>query len=255
MSFDSEVSLPSAVTQANFGIGTLDRRGICGSNGGMEKPATTRRRLPRVVRVIRARPRLFIAALLAIALSLLLPTDWRVSTRALVGWDMGVAIYVTGAFIIMARADVARIRRRAAILDEGRIAILVVVVGAALASLGGIVAQLGVNRAAGHLAVATITILLSWTLVHIIFALHYAHEFYAAKPRGGGLTFPGGEDPDYWDFLYFSLVIGMTSQVSDVAVTGRTIRRTVAAHGVVSFLFNAALIALTVNIAASALAG
>jgi uncharacterized membrane protein len=222
----------------------------------MEKPATpVRRRMPKVVRVVRARPRLFIAAALAAALSLVLPAQWRVSTRVLVGWDVAVAFYVVGAFILMAGADVARIRRRAAILDEGRLAILVVVVGAAVASLGGIVAQLGGERAAAHLALATVTILLSWTLVHVIFALHYAHEFYAEKPRGGGLTFPGGEEPDYWDFLYFSLVIGMTSQVSDVAVTGRTIRRTVAAHGVVSFLFNAALIALTVNIAASALVG
>jgi len=221
----------------------------------MEKPATTRRRLPKILRVIRARPRLFIAAVLAVLLIVVLPTDWRLSTRVLVGWDAGVAFYLIGAFILVAGADVVRIRRRAAILDEGRIAILVVVVGAALASLGGILAQLGSGRAPSHLALATITILLSWTFVHVIFALHYAHEFYAAKPRGGGLTFPGGEDPDYWDFLYFSLVIGMTSQVSDVAVTGRTIRRTVAAHGVVSFLFNAALIALTVNIAASALVG
>jgi uncharacterized membrane protein len=222
----------------------------------MEKPATPpRRRLPKVLRVVRARPRLFIAALLAVVLGLLLPPQWRVSTRALIGWDVGVAFYVVGAFILMAGADAARIRRRAAILDEGRLAILMVVVGAAVASLGGIVAQLGGERAAAHLALATVTILLSWTFVHVIFALHYAHEFYAAKPRGGGLTFPGGEEPDYWDFLYFSLVIGMTSQVSDVAVTGRIIRRTVAAHGVVSFLFNAALIALTVNIAASALVG
>jgi uncharacterized membrane protein len=222
----------------------------------MENPTTThRRRLPKVLRVIRARPRLFIAALLAIVLSLLLPADWRLSTRVLIGWDAGVAFYLIGAVILVAGADVARIRRRAAIVDEGRFAILVVVVGAAVASLGGIVAQLGAGRAATHLALATITILLSWTFVHVIFALHYAHEFYAAKPRGGGLTFPGGEDPDYWDFFYFSLVIGMTSQVSDVAVTGRTIRRTVTAHGVVAFLFNAALIALSVNIAASALAG
>jgi len=220
----------------------------------METPATPhRRRLPKVLRVIKARPRLFIAALLAVVLSLLLPTQWRVSTRALVGWDAGVAFYLLGALMLMAGADAARIRRRAVILDEGRLAILMVVVGAAVASLGGIVAQLGGERAAPHLGLATVTILLSWALVHVIFALHYAHEFYAAKPRGGGLTFPGGEEPDYWDFLYFSLVIGMTSQVSDVAVTGRTIRRTVAAHGVVSFLFNAALIALTVNIAASAL--
>ena len=220
----------------------------------MENPSTAhRRRLPKVLRVIRARPRLFVAALLGTVLGLLLPAEWRLSARALVGWDVGVAFYVVGAFILMARADVGRIRRRAAILDEGRFAILVVVVGAAVASLGGILAQLGAGRAAIHLGLAAITILLSWTLVHVIFALHYAHDFYAAKPRGGGLTFPGGEDPDYWDFLYFSLVIGMTSQVSDVAVTGRTIRRTVAAHGVVSFLFNAAVIALTVNVAASAL--
>jgi len=222
----------------------------------MAKPSTPpRRRPPKILRVIKARPRLFISALIAVALSLLLPGEWRLSTRVLVGWDTGVAIYVIGAFIIMATADVARIRRRAAILDEGRIAILVVVVGAAIASLGAIVWQLGSGRVPAHLALATATILVSWIFVHVIFALHYAHEFYAAKPRGGGLTFPGDEDPDYWDFLYFSLVIGMTSQVSDVAVTGRTIRRTVAAHGVVSFLFNAALVALSVNIAASALVG
>jgi len=218
-------------------------------------PSVHRRRLPKILRVIRARPRLFLAALFGAVLGLLLPPEWRVSTRALVGWDAGVALYLIGAFRLLVRSDIARIRRRAAILDEGRFAILAVVVGAALASLGGIVAQLGSGRAPSHLALAIVTILLSWTLVHVIFALQYAHEFYAAKPRGGGLTFPGGEDPDYWDFLYFSMVIGMTSQVSDVAVTGRTIRRTVAAHGVVSFLFNAALIALTVNIAASALVG
>jgi uncharacterized membrane protein len=205
------------------------------------------------MRIVWARPRLFLSVLLGLALAVLLPADWRGATRVLVGWDAGVAFYLIGASVLLARADVARIRRRAAILDEGRIVILVLVVGAAVASLGGILAQLGAGRTAGHLALATLTILLSWTLVHVIFALHYAHEFYAAKPRGGGLKFPGDEDPDYWDFLYFSLVIGMTSQVSDVAVTGRTIRRTVAAHGVVSFLFNASLIALTVNIAASAL--
>jgi len=86
-----------------------------------------------------------------------------------------------------------------------------------------------------------------------MFALHYAHEFYD-ESDGRGLTFPGREDePDYWDFVYFALVVGMTSQVSDVGVTSKVIRRTVAAHGVVSFFFNVALLALTVNIAASAI--
>ena len=95
--------------------------------------------------------------------------------------------------------------------------------------------------------------MLSWALIHTIFALHYAHEFYDGSGVGG-MAFPGGEkEPDYWDFAYFSLVVGMTSQVSDVGVTSKVIRRTVAAHGVVSFFFNAALLALTVNIAASAI--
>jgi uncharacterized membrane protein len=95
--------------------------------------------------------------------------------------------------------------------------------------------------------------LLSWALIHTIFALHYAHEFYD-EIAGGGLAFPGDDkEPDYWDFVYFSFVIGMTSQVSDVGITSKQIRRTAAAHGVVAFFFNAALLALTINLAASAI--
>jgi uncharacterized membrane protein len=111
----------------------------------------------------------------------------------------------------------------------------------------------GGSRQPGALILAIITIVLSWAFIHTMFALHYAHEFYD-ESDGRGLTFPGGEDePDYWDFVYFALVVGMTSQVSDVGVTSKVIRRTVAAHGVVSFFFNVALLALMVNIAASAI--
>ena len=223
----------------------------------MDKPDIHRRRLPKILRIVRARPRLFLCGLLALAVIALLPSAWRLTTRVLLGWDAGVAVYLVATFRLL-RADVGHIRRRAIVQDEGRFAILVLVVGAAIASLAAIVVELGGGpggRSPAHLALAAVTILLSWAFVHMIFALHYAHVFYAPGAKGGGLAFPGGEEPDYWDFLYFSLVIGMTSQVSDVAVTGRVIRRTVAAHGVVSFLFNAALIALTVNIAASALVG
>ena len=100
---------------------------------------------------------------------------------------------------------------------------------------------------------AAFTIVLCWAFTHTMFALHYAHDFYDQRGPEGGLTFPGNEKPDYWDFVYFSLVIGMTSQVSDVAVACRPMRRTVTAHGVISFFFNAALLALLVNIAASAI--
>jgi uncharacterized membrane protein len=226
----------------------------------MDKVNTGRRRLPKIVRIVRARPRLFLSTLLAVAVIVVLPADWRLSTRLLIGWDVGMGLFLIAAFAMVLRSDGVRLRRRAALQDEGQFVILLLVATAALASLGAIVALLGAGaggagRPPAYLALAVVTILLSWTLVHVIFALHYAHEFYGAGAKGAGLKFPGDEDPDYWDFLYFSLVIGMTSQVSDVAVTGRTIRRTVAAHGVISFLFNAALIALTVNIAASALVG
>ena len=104
----------------------------------------------------------------------------------------------------------------------------------------------------------TLTIALSWAAVHTTFALHYAHDYYRDDGSPGGLDFPSEddddkEDPDYWDFVYFSFVIGMTAQTADVGITDRTIRRTVIAHGLVAFIYNAALVALMVNIAASAI--
>jgi uncharacterized membrane protein len=218
-----------------------------------------RRKLPRIVRAVRARPRLFLSAVLGLVVGLVLPFEWRVTTRLLVAWDVGVAVYLALALQAMANGDTARIRRRAALLDEDRIVFLMLTAGAALASLGAIVAELG-NKETAHapanLALAVVTIALSWAFTHTIFALHYAHGFYIEhRYEDGGLAFPGKEQPDYWDFVYFSLVIGMTSQVSDVAVTAKPIRRTVAAHGVLSFFFNVALLALTVNIVASALSG
>jgi uncharacterized membrane protein len=211
----------------------------------------------RLVRVIRARPRLFLAALACLIVIAVLPGAWRLSTRLLTGWDIGVGLYLLLALRLMGRAEIAHIRRHAAMQDEGQLAMLVGTVAAALATLGAIVAELGASPASHsplQLAGVTATIVLSWAFIQVIFALHYAHEYYGSRgEHGRGLAFPGDEAPDYWDFLYFSLVIGMTSQVSDVTITAKAIRRTVAAHGVVAFAFNAALVALTVNIAASAL--
>jgi uncharacterized membrane protein len=216
------------------------------------------RTLMRPVRIIRARPRLFLSALIGLVVIASLPTDWKLTTRLLVGWDVGVALYLATAFAVMARADVQHIRRQSALQDEGRFGILVLTVTAAVASFAAIMAELstapGSVREPIRLVLATVTIVLSWAFIHTIFALHYAHEFHAAhRHSGGGLDFPGRDQPDYWDFIYFSFVIGMTSQVSDVPITSKAIRRTATAHGVVSFMFNAALLALTVNIAASAI--
>src|SRR5262249_34829620 len=157
----------------------------------------------------------------------------------------GIALYLWLTHRMMRRADVAHIRRRAALQDEGAAFILTLSIIATFASLVAIVFEIGGSKNLPHreaIAPAVlpfVALLLSWTLVHTIFSVNCAHEYYGAGRDSeiGGLKFPGDEEPDYWDFLYFALVIGMTSQVSDVGITSKTIRRVATAHGVLSFFF------------------
>lgn len=209
---------------------------------------------PKPIRIVLARPRLFISLALGLASLLVLPAWLRPATRLLIAWDISIALYVTLAFILFVSCDNARIRRLAAIQDDGRFLILTLTAVAAFASIAAIVIELGIKpQHTPQLVLAVVTIVLSWSAIHTTFALHYAHEFYRGH-GAGGLAFPGDEKaPDYWDFVYFSFVIGMTAQVSDIGITDRIIRRTAVAHGVISFIFNTALLALMVNIAASAI--
>jgi uncharacterized membrane protein len=214
------------------------------------------RKMSRPVRVVYARPRTFISIAIGIVAFWLLPGSLRLVTRLLIGWDIFVTFYLVLAYIMMFRCDLGHIRRNAVLQDDGRFLILLMTALGAFASIAAIVFELGAShRSALELGLATGTIALSWAAVHTTFALHYAHDYYrGAKP--GGLQFPSGDQhdhADYWDFVYFSFVIGMTAQVSDVGITDKTIRRTVTAHGIISFVFNTALLALMVNIAASAI--
>jgi uncharacterized membrane protein len=216
------------------------------------KPQSLHRLLP--VRVVQLHGKLLAAAMIGSVVSTLLPGGLGVPTRVLIGWNVGIALYLILTFSMMWRVKVEHIRKRAAEQDEGAVAILMLSVVATLASLVAIVFELGALKqaqaqAGGHVLLAMTTILASWTFVHTIFSFHYAHEYYGERGDGkiGGLRFPDDPEPDYRDFLYFSLVIGMTSQVSDVAVTSKAIRRVVAIHGVMSFFFNLTVLALTVN--------
>jgi uncharacterized membrane protein len=198
--------------------------------------------------------RLFISAACGIAVVLaLIALPWRTPTRLIVGWDLGILLYLALSYRVAAHASIATIRQRAAINDDGAIALLVLATAAALASLAAVLAELGHAPGWHQVALGLGTILLSWAFMHWIFALHYAREFYGVRgdKRSGGLVFPGNQEPDYWDFLYYSLVVAMTAQVSDVQVTSKTIRRLTTVHGVVSFFFNVAVLALTVNIVSS----
>jgi len=212
--------------------------------------------MPVPVRIVYARPRTFVSIAVGIVAFFLLPGSLRLVTRLLIGWDIFATCYLVLAYIMMLRCGLDHIRRSAVLQDDGRFLILLVTALGAFASIAAIVFELSAShRGAPELALATLTIALSLAAVHTTFALHYAHDYYRGK-KPGGLQFPSGdphEHADYWDFVYFSFVIGMTAQVSDVGITDKTIRRTATVHGIISFVYNTALVALMVNIAASAI--
>ncbi|MDI1345958.1 MAG: DUF1345 domain-containing protein [Pseudolabrys sp.] len=211
------------------------------------------------VRIYRLHAKLAIAIVIGIAVALALHlVEMRAVARALIGWNVGVIVYLALTYAMMWRTEVEAIRRRAAEQDEGVYIIQVLAIAATFASLAAVLFALIGSKQSGvatGVPLAVTTILLSWTFVHTIFTFHYAHEYYGERRDGkiGGLMFPGDREPDYRDFLYFSLVIGMTSQVSDVQVTSKVIRRLVAIHGVLSFFFNLVVLALTVNMIAALL--
>ena len=185
-------------------------------------------------------------------------------TRLALGWDVGVGLFLIETVWKLTRARSADdIRQRAAALDEAGGAVLPLALFAALASIAVVVGEAvrvaGDGEKAGGAAIlALATVALSWTFVYLIFAFHYAHAFYAPAANGedrGGLLFPGGEAPDYWDFLHFSLIIGVAQQTADIQITDRTLRRTTTVHSLTAFLFNTVIVALTVNLAVGLLGG
>lgn len=217
-------------------------------------------RRPRLLRIVLARPRLFFSALIGVATVFGLPSSLALLpiTRLLIGWNVGVGLYLLLAAHMMFWSPHERMRSRALQEDEGRILILALVVTSAIMSLGAIVAELAVVRDMHgplrytHIALAVLTILSSWAFTQVIFAVHYAHDYYAAEAReerSGGLLFPGAQAPDYGDFLYFSCVIGTSGQTADVNIASRSMRRTALVHCVLAFFFNTTLLALTINIA------
>ena len=224
-----------------------------------DKSVSLHRYRPWVLRVLLARPRLFISLLFGVALALLLPDTWvhQAISRAIVGWNAGACLYLVLAMKMMFWSSHEQMRRRALLQDEGRMTVLVLVVTAALACIGAIVAEMAVAKDMqgalryAHIGLAALTIATSWAFTQTMFALHYAHDYYATvhQSEHGGLEFPGGEAPDYGDFFYFACVIGTSGQTADVSFTSRKMRRTGTLHCVLAFFFNTTLVALTINIA------
>ena len=244
------------------------------------------------IRIIAARPRLFLALLAGALVGFLAPESFSVGTRALIGWivpTIGDLLFV----LLMTRgSNDRRIRFEAQLLDDGRYVVLAFSAIAAIAAIFAIVVEMGAAKElqgvarALHLSLAAVTILTSWLFMHMIFALHYAHEYYlersltgaeggetadgsfdfdgdgdvddddvaqaaqASSDTRGGLIFPDTTHPTYLDFAYFSYTIGVASQTADVSISSRAMRRVVLAHSVLSFFFNTTILALTINLAA-----
>lgn len=214
--------------------------------------------LRRALRMMTGRPHLVWSALAGLAtwLVLLLVPEARWSTRAVVAWDIGVAVFVGSMMVDMAGRTTDHIRARAARQDEGQGLILSLMLIACIASLASVGAEMGLAKDASGLekglraALAGVTVAGTWFMMQLLFALHYAHKFYS-RDRPGGLLFPGGEDPDYWDFLHFALVIGAAAQTADISFTSKPLRRLGALHTVIAFLFNTVVLALSINLLAS----
>jgi len=219
------------------------------------------RRSQGILRQLRARPRLFIATALAVAVGTLLPgvVSEHAVTRWLIAWNVGTVLYVLLAGIMMHRSNSAQMRHRARLQDDGQVAILVLVALAAIASLAAIGGELAVVKdmhgwlKEAHITLAGLTVLSSWAFIQVMFALHYANEYYAAVVRGGtpGLRFPDDEAPDYGDFFYFAAIIGTSGQTADVAFVTRPLRRIGSVHCILAYLFNTIVLALLINIGAS----
>jgi uncharacterized membrane protein len=212
-----------------------------------------------IARSVAIQPRLYSSVLAGVVALILLPRDWPAGFRAAVAWDVSAGIYLMLAFHLMLTCKGEALRVRAARQDDSRMVILVIILLAITAGVVTIAGLLAAAKDAPHkalnLGLAAATIVLSWTVTQVVFTLHYAHEYY--RPSDGrqahveGLDFRGDRNPDYWDFFYFATSFGAASQTSDVTILTKPLRRLATLHAIISFFFNTAVLALTINLAAS----
>ncbi len=217
-----------------------------------------------VFRHLKHKPRLLAAIVLGLVVLAGTMTFTRLSsvTDILLAWNTGTVVYLALGIETMMHAGTEALHRRAALYDDGEVTILLLSILAAVLSVAAIVGELasvksvhGILRGV-HIGLAVLTLMTSWAFIHTAFAFHYAHGYYFSErhcgdKKGRCLIFPGTDTPDYLDFLYFSFIIGTSGQTADVSIAGRQTRHISTIHCVVAYVFNATVLALTINIAAS----
>lgn len=174
----------------------------------------------------------------------------------ILAFDVAALVFIGTAAQLMFDRKTGEMREQAARVDASRFELLFITIVMLGVVLTALVVELGGGKSdPASAALAIATLVLAWGFTTIVYALHYAHLFYTdeAGRDAAGLEFPGDQDPDYWDFVYFAVVLGSTFQVSDVEISSRVIRRVATVHGLVAFFFNIGVVALTINVVGSAL--
>ena len=205
-----------------------------------------------------APPRFLAFAAVLIVASALLSPHVGMTRGILTGFDAAALLFIGSLIPLLRQGEAVRMRRRAARNDANRAVLLVfcgIVLFVVLVAVGG---ELRGRSSVVTIALVVTTLILAWLFSNIVYALHYAHLFYSAGDNGkmgdkaggdaGGLQFPDTAEPDYWDFLYFSVTLGMTFQTSDVSIASRRMRRVVTGQCLAAFIFNLGVIAFTVNV-------
>ena len=219
------------------------------------------RRMP-ILRVLLVRPRLLISIIVGCVIGVGLPSSWvpHLVTRSLIAWNSAALLYFALALEMMARSNLTHMRSRARSQDEGRYTVLALVIMSSVVTLFATAVELSAAKdvhgalKAGHVGLACLTVFSTWFVNQTMFALHYAHDYYSGdEKRCHGLSFPGDDKPDYFDFLYASAIIGTSGQTADVTFDTSPVRRLALVHSVLSFFFNTIVLALTINIAAGLL--
>jgi uncharacterized membrane protein len=209
--------------------------------------------LHRHARIVRHRPHFSTAAaIFFVMLATLIGAGFGLARGMLFAFDSAALIFLITVVWMFAHSPAATICARVARQDAGRWGVLwggVVVSSVAVVALGVELSASQSGRTA-EIAFGAASLVLSWCFLNTMFALHYAHEYYSGSAREKAMSFPGSEEPDYWDFMYFAFVLGMTFQVSDVAIARRSVRRVALAHGIIAFFFDVFILALSVNVVA-----
>ena len=215
--------------------------------------------MKRTLRHLRAHPALLLAASAGICAGILIPDVPTIVTRCLIGWNVGVWLYLALVVFLILRADRGHLKRVAIAQAEGAKMVLLVVTLATMITLGAVVVELSAakgesaRQAWPHIALALSTVIGSWLMLPILFGLNYASAYHA-DAAACGLGFPATDEsfePSYSDFFYFSFTIAVASQTSDVTVKTRSMRRLVLLQSVLSFIFNTTILAFSINAAAS----